>query len=956
MGNLRDYQYSEQQREFIETSVIPFAFFRVADGKVRTILVSDGLCVLLGESREASALCLEREIYDFVHPEDVEALRKKCREFFFGSGEMNTSFKIKLKNDSDFHNIYLSGKTIKSDKNENLYVLWYNAVDVGYDFRNETLKKDFDEFLHGESNDMPFYSFGYKGYTIWNITSGKLVANSGIGNAETILGNKFGYEEYYSLHKGWLTESEDIEYFDSLSTENVIKNDKNADLGEHIFTFASNDGQISIKISAYAMKSPETGDIYLKLQAENVTDSVVYETMIKSSAMVSEFMAYIDANAGSVYFIEGENKVKLPLSQMISVFSVNLGYNFKNAAQIINFIEYKCGKNSSATIVNRLSAECVKSIRIEVMNREERKYFICGSDVTALMKMEVNSYYDSLTGLPDMTFFRTVAENAVERMKKQDKTPVLVYFDLRDMKAINEKYSFERGNSVLINTAYILRIIFAGEPVSRMAEDHFVVLTDKKGIEQRLEKVYEKVLKNPMNIPVQICAGMYIYNGQELDIDAVCDRARIACKSIKGDYNIKYRIFDSNMFEEYHKRRYILTHFDEALENNYIKVYYQPIIRCLTGNICDMEALSRWEKPDRGVVQPAQFISVLEEHRLIPKLDFYMVKKICEDIDMMRTKNFPLVPISVNLSRINFEMFDVAEEVIKIVDSYRIPHKLLSIEITESAFIHNPSFLNEQINKFRSSGFEVWMDDFGSEYSSLNTLRKYTFDLIKLDMEFMKDFDLTVKNSSLLSDLIKMIQKLGIHTLAEGVNAKEKLHFLRDIGCEKAQGFLFSRPMPCEYFIEKYNNHTGLDYDDFTTINYYNQIGAVRFDESLLSKNRMNLNDTSLGMPAAVIEYRGGKFRLLKANEEYKRFLDRVGLGEQCEDGDYRFWDRLPSKEFFHSAIKCLVTHSNEFISDDREGDYIVSARLMCISYKYSLDMGAFAVVVEKYRKIGDVK
>ena len=389
---------------------------------------------------------------------------------------------------------------------------------------------------------------------------------------------------------------------------------------------------------------------------------------------------------------------------------------------------------------------------------------------------------------------------------------------------------------------------------------------------------------------------------------------------------------------------------------NYIKVYYQPIVRCLTGNICDMEALSRWEKPDRGVVQPAQFISVLEEHRLIHKLDFYMVKKICEDIDMMRTKNFPLVPISVNLSRINFEMFDVAEEVIKIVDSYRIPHKLLSIEITESAFIHNPSFLNEQINKFRSSGFEVWMDDFGSEYSSLNTLRKYTFDLIKLDMEFMKDFDLTVKNSSLLSDLIKMIQKLGIHTLAEGVNAKEKLHFLRDIGCEKAQGFLFSRPMPCEYFIEKYNNHTGLDYDDFTTINYYNQIGAVRFDESLLSKNRMNLNDTSLGMPAAVIEYRGGKFRLLKANEEYKRFLERVGLGEQCEDGDYRFWDRLPSKEFFHSAIKCLVTHSNEFISDDREGDYIVSARLMCISYKYSLDMGAFAVVVEKYRKIGDVK
>ena len=956
MGNVRDYQYSEQQRSFIETSVIPFAFFRVIDGRVKTILVSDGLCVLLGESREDAAVCLEGEIYNYVHAEDVEALKKKCRSFFFGDGEVNTSFRVKLKNDSDFHNIYLSSKKMKSDNGVTMYVLWYNVVDIEYDFESKKLQKDFDEFLHGEANGMPFHAFGYKGYSIWNITSGELVENSGIGNAETVLGKDFSYEDYYSLHKGWLTEKKDIEYFETLSAENVIKNYGNTDFGEHIFTFGSNDGQISIKISAYVMKSPETDDIYIKLQAENVTDSVVYETMIKSSAMVSEFMAYIDANAGSVYFIEGENKVKRPLSQMISVFSVNLGCNFKDAAQIINFIEYKCGENSSAAIVNKLSAECVKSIRIEVMDREERKYFICGSDVTALMKMEVNSYYDYLTGLPDMVFFRTAAKAAVERMRKQDKNPVLVYLDVRDMKAINEKYSFERGNSVLINTAYILRIIFAGEPVSRMAEDHFVVLTDKMGLEQRLEKVYEKVLKNPMNIPVQICAGIYIYNGQDRDIDAVCDRARLACKSLKGDYSTKYRIFDSIMFEEYHKRRYILTHFDEALENNYIKVYYQPIVRCLTGNICDMEALCRWEKPDRGVVQPAQFISVLEEHRLIHKLDFYMIKKICEDIDMMRTKNFPLVPVSVNLSRINFEMFDVADEVIKIVDSYRVPHKLISIEITESAFIHNPSFLNEQINKFRSSGFEVWMDDFGSEYSSFNTLRKYTFDLIKLDMEFMKDFDLNVKNSSLLSDLIKMIQKLGIHTLAEGVNAAEKLHFLRDIGCEKAQGFLFSRPMPCEYFIEKYNQHTGLDYDDFTTINYYNQIGAVRLDESLLPKNHISLNGTSLGVPAAVIEYRGGKFRLLKANEEYKKFLDRVGLGGQCANGEYRFWDKPPSQAFFHSAIKCLVTHSKEVLSDDREGDYIVSARLMCISYKYSLDMGAFAVVVEKYRKIGDVK
>ena len=954
--NFRRFEYSERQRDFIETSVIPFAFFRVKDGKVKTVLVSDGLCVLLNDSREDAALCLEGDIYNYVHSEDVDELKKKCRSFFFGDGEVNTSFRVKLKTDPDYHTILLSSRRMRSDTDEPMYVLWYNAVDIKeYGFEAEEKKRDFADFLHGEANTMAFNEFGYKGYSVWNVNDDTLIYQSGLGPAVSVLGDRFGYKEYYSLNRGWLFEKHDMEFFEKISPENIIDNGL-PDTVEHIFTFSSNYGQISVKISASSMKSPETGDVYLKLQAENVTDSVVYETMIKSSAMVSEFMAYIDGNAGNVYFIEGENKLKFTLMQMLPILSANLGHIFKTPDEIISFIENRCSKGSSSTIVNKLSAECVKSIRLEVIDKEEKKYFICGSDVTALMKMEVNSYYDSLTSLYNMAAFRVVARDVLMKMRSQNKTPVIVYFDVRDMKAINEKYSFERGNIVLSNTAYILRIVFAGDLVARMAEDHFVVLTDKVGIEQRIEQVYEKVLKNSANIPVQICAGIYKDNGHDFDIDSLCDRARLACKSLKGDYNTRYRIFDSNMFEEYHKRRYILTNFDEALENHYIKVYYQPIVRCLTGNICDMEALCRWEKPDRGVVQPSQFISVLEEHRLIHKLDFYMIRKICEDIDMMRTKNFPLVPVSVNLSRINFEMFDVADEVIKIVDSYRIPHKLLSIEITESAFIHNSKFLNEQINKFRSAGFEVWMDDFGSEYSSLNTLRKYTFDLIKLDMEFMNDFSLTVKNSSILSDIIKMIQKLGVHTLAEGVNAKEKLQFLRDIGCEKAQGFLFSRAMPCEYFIEKYQQNTGLGYDDFTTAGYYNQIGAVRLDESLLKKNRIKLNDTSLGIPAAVIEYRSGKFRLLKANEEYKLFLERVGLGEQCRNGDYVIWNKQPSQEFVHSAVKCLVTHTNEVITSDREGNYLVSARLICISYKYSLDIGAFAVVVEKYRKIGDDK
>ena len=222
-----------------------------------------------------------------------------------------------------------------------------------------------------------------------------------------------------------------------------------------------------------------------------------------------------------------------------------------------------------------------------------------------------------------------------------------------------------------------------------------------------------------------------------------------------------------------------------------------------------------------------------------------MVRKICEDLDRLRNMNFPLVPISVNLSRIDFEMFDVAEEVIRIIDSYRIPHKLFSIEITESAFIHNADFLNGQINKFRNAGFEVWMDDFGSDFSSFKTLQKYNFDVVKLDMEFMRNFKKNAKNPIIITEVINMLTKLGIHTLAEGVDSPEKIQFLRDIGCEKMQGFSFGKGMPLDYYIDQFQRKLGHDYDDFTTVNYYNQIGAVRLDESILQKNRIRLSDSA---------------------------------------------------------------------------------------------------------------
>ena len=622
------------------------------------------------------------------------------------------------------------------------------------------------------------------------------------------------------------------------------------------------------------------------------------------------------------------------------------------------FDSFISDKTGCDIVFRRKSGSDLRSIRLQgdcfLSETGEHLYIIWCSDVTEIIKAEKNNtYFDKLTGLPNMSAFAILAENERLEMRKKETLPAFVYFDIRDMKAINEKYGFSKGNGILTGISYVLKDIFGNSAISRFSDDHFVVLSQRRQIEQKIEQVHNDILNNPTGIPVQICAGIYIDDKKDVDIFSACDRARLACKSIKGDYGIKYRVFDREMYNIYHRRRHILNHFDDALENGYIKLYYQPIIRTVTGKICDMEALARWIDPEKGMLPPSQFISVLEDNRLINKLDFYMLKKICESLNEQKKQNIPLVPVSVNLSRINFELCDVVDEVLEIVDEYNISHNLITIEITESAFINNQQFLENQINRFREAGFNVWMDDFGSEYSSLNTLQEYTFDLIKLDMRFMKNFSLTGKNRLILSDIISMISKLGVHTLAEGVQTKEQLRFLRDAGCDKVQGYLFSKPMPCEYFYNKTVVFKNLEYDDIKRSDYYRRIETTGLGFPAIPDSDGFSGDSS-GTPSAVLEFHGNSCKILKANNAYKHFLEMIGIDHDLIYGDYYKWERQPSEDFILAAKKCMASRKNETLDNYTEGDMRVSAKLISVAYDAKSFTGAILVIITKLKKINE--
>ncbi|MBR1708716.1 MAG: EAL domain-containing protein [Clostridia bacterium] len=315
--------------------------------------------------------------------------------------------------------------------------------------------------------------------------------------------------------------------------------------------------------------------------------------------------------------------------------------------------------------------------------------------------------------------------------------------------------------------------------------------------------------------------------------------------------------------------QYILDHFDEAIEKGYIKVYVQPVVRTITRQVCGLEALARWEDPEKGLLMPSQFISVLEKHRRIHELDACIIKKVCEGYG--RALNRVFVPVSINLSRLDYELCDIFAVVESAVRANNMDRRNLCIEITESVLADNEALMHQYIDRFHEAGYQVWMDDFGSGYSSLNVLKDYQFDELKIDMRFLSDFH--TRSKRILASIVHMAKQIDIQTLAEGVETEEQFEFLRNIGCEKIQGFLFGRPLPykeCQRYVEQ----RGLSWESPVERQYYDDLGRInvlsatpflRASDKQPPATGREMNSISL----ALLELRGENVEMLYTNQAF---------------------------------------------------------------------------------------
>lgn len=402
---------------------------------------------------------------------------------------------------------------------------------------------------------------------------------------------------------------------------------------------------------------------------------------------------------------------------------------------------------------------------------------------------------DELTGLMTWKEFRKKAPAEISRLMNNGKSPSCIYFNIRNFHTYNETYGFAGGDRMLKSIARILQDMFPGCLLSRIGDDHFVIITPNERLDDKINRLSIRVNNIRRDVIVEMKAGIYEIKDDRMDISVICDCAKVACDSIKMDYGASYQLYDGKMDEKVHMQEHILSTFQEALDNGRIHVYLQPVVDVSTGRVASVEALTRWDDPKYGRLSPASFLYVLEEQHLIHKLDGYVISRVCEELRRKQDSGEELVPVSLNLSRLDFELTDIVRVIEDAVNANNIPRDMLRFELTESLIAVDMDAMKHESDRMREHGFKVWMDAFGSGYSSLKVLKDFTLDGLKIDMDMIRSVD-DQRAHIIISAVIDMARRLGIPALSKGVETKEQLEFLKSAGCDLAQGYLFGRPEP----------------------------------------------------------------------------------------------------------------------------------------------------------------
>ena len=418
----------------------------------------------------------------------------------------------------------------------------------------------------------------------------------------------------------------------------------------------------------------------------------------------------------------------------------------------------------------------------------------------------VNQFqYDRLTGLYSKEFFYRKVREQLDA--HPDREYAIVCTNIENFKLYNDTYGREAGDRILVKCAAILRKWVGSDVIcGRYSADRFLYLQEQErgqDWEKQKNSFNEILLERSYwmeNLSVK--CGIYEIIDRSVSVEQMCDRALLAVESVRGQYNLSIGVYDDAFRHRLLREKAITDVMEKALQEGQFIVYLQPKYSLNEDRMAGAEALVRWIHPEWGFMSPGEFIPLFERNGFIPYLDQYIWEQVCILLKNWKDQGYPLLPVSVNVSRADIYQIRLTEILKEITQKYEIDPAYLHLEITESAYAENPGLIINTVSKLRDLGFIIEMDDFGSGYSSLNMLSQMKMDILKLDMKFIQSEMTKPVEESILNYVIGMSHGLGLRVVAEGVETREQMNRLREVGCDYVQGYYFAKPMP----VSEYEN------------------------------------------------------------------------------------------------------------------------------------------------------
>lgn len=483
---------------------------------------------------------------------------------------------------------------------------------------------------------------------------------------------------------------------------------------------------------------------------------------------------------------------------------------------------------------------------------------------------------DAATGLLSKEAFFDEAAAYLRHSGARDVS--IVCFDVDHFKLFNDLHGLDCGDELLRYLGRALALRFSpdgAQPLARLAADTFALCAT--GIRpERVERILVDISSEcPNGIDAIVRAGVYRIEDPASPVSIMCDRAVIALRTVKGSYFDRVALYDPGMREALVLEREVVAGIESALREDRIELFLQPKCNIRTGKIVGAEALARWRHPERGIVAPGEFIPLIERNGLVRSLDLRVWEKTAAWIRGLIDEGVQPVPVSVNVSRADIYLVDVAAELHALVERYGIDPSLIEVEITESAYSERPDRIVAAFDELAERGFTVLMDDFGSGYSSLNMLKDINVDVLKIDMRFLDRDDRRSKD--IMESVIRMARWLDLPVIAEGVETREQVNFLLDVGCSYAQGYYYARPMEAAAFEALLTDGSKVQHEQCALQDARRPILDFR---DLLHEN--TISDRMLSSiigSVALYSYADGDLRLIRGNEAYRRLIATLGEG-----------------------------------------------------------------------------